>query len=306
MRNTGMIVLAVALAVAIIYVIYLYVRVIIPLRKMKKFSDRIKSGNFDTPDTTDTSKAFGMFSESFNVVYDELGKSRQRERRLKDKEREALAKVAKRLSEPLSSIKLSSELMRTMLVTKEGAEYVYMLDKVTKIYDTADEMSIELNDILSTALDDLGEYITNCSDVESRILEDMVRKSDHRHVVTMTPIPYVLIHIDASRMRKVIENIIDNSYRYANSAIDVSFLQTDEYLQMKISDHGPGVPDDEIDLITERFYRGRQWADSVEKGEGLGLFIASVLMEKMDGKLYVENTGDGLCVTLLVRLSGTF
>ena len=305
MRDTVMIVLASVAAVAIIYVIYLYVRVIIPLRKMKRFSDRIRSGNFDVPDATDTSKAFGMFSESYSIVYDELRRSRQREIQLKEKEKEALAKVGRKLSDPLNAIKLSSELIRTQLITKEDKESAYMLDKIGKIYDTADTMSTDVNDILSTALDDLGEFIVNCSDVESRILEDMVRKSDHRHVVSMTPVPYVLIHIDAARMRKVIESVIDNSYRYANSQIDVSFLQTDEYLQMKISDHGPGVPDDEIDLITGRFYRGRQWADSVEKGEGLGLYVSCTIMEKMCGKLYVENTGTGLCVTLLIRLGGS-
>ncbi len=304
MRDTVVIVLAAALSVAIIYIIYLYVHVIIPLRKMKKFSDRIKSGNFDVPDTTDTTRAFGMFSESYNIVYDELRRGRQRESQLKEKEKEALAKVGRKLTEPLNAIKLSSELMRTMLIAKEGEDNAYMLDKIEKIYDTADAMSIDVGDMLTGALDDLGEYIVNIADVESRILEDMVRKSDHRHVVSMTPVPYVLIHIDALRMRTVIENIIDNSYRYANTQIDVTFLQTDEYLQMKISDHGPGVFDDEIDLITGKFYRGRAWADSVEKGEGQGLYIASTLMEKMDGKLYVENTGEGLCVTLLVKISG--
>ena len=298
-----MIVLSAALAVAVIYIIYLYVHVIIPLRKMKRFSDRIRSGNFDAPDATDTSKAFGMFSESYNIVYDELRRGRQREALLKEKEKEALAKAGRKLSDPLNAIKLSSELMRTMLIAKEGEENAYMLDKIEKIYDTADSMSTDVNDILSTALDDLGEFIVNIADVESRILEDMVRKSDHRHVVSMTPVPYVLIHIDTFRMRKVIESVIDNSYRYADSAIDVTFLQTDEYLQMKISDHGPGVFDDEIDLITGKFYRGRAWVDSVEKGDGQGLYIASTIMEKMGGKLYVENTGDGLCVTLLVRIS---
>ena len=303
MRDTVVIVLSAALAVAVIYIIYLYVHVIIPLRKMKRFSDRIRSGNFDAPDATDTSKAFGMFSESYNIVYDELRRGRQREALLKEKEKEALAKAGRKLSDPLNAIKLSSELMRTMLIAKEGEENAYMLDKIEKIYDTADSMSTDVNDILSTALDDLGEFIVNIADVESRILEDMVRKSDHRHVVSMTPVPYVLIHIDTFRMRKVIESVIDNSYRYADSAIDVTFLQTDEYLQMKISDHGPGVFDDEIDLITGKFYRGRAWVDSVEKGDGQGLYIASTIMEKMGGKLYVENTGDGLCVTLLVRIS---
>ena len=63
------------------------------------------------------------------------------------------------------------------------------------------------------------------------------------------------------------------------------------------------MPEDEISLITNKFYRGRWWADSKEEGSGLGLYIARMLMEKMDGALLPENTGDGLMITLMIPLS---
>ena len=71
---------------------------------------------------------------------------------------------------------------------------------------------------------------------------------------------------------------------------------------MRIADHGPGVAPDEIDHITERFYRGRGRGDSPDQGAGLGLFIAKTLMEKMGGNLVAENTGAGLSVTLMIKL----
>ena len=74
-------------------------------------------------------------------------------------------------------------------------------------------------------------------------------------------------------------------------------------MQMKITDRGPGVADDEIGLITNRFYRGRKQADGDIEGSGLGLYIAKTSMENMGGQLLVENTGSGLCVTLLIKLS---
>jgi signal transduction histidine kinase len=235
---------------------------------------------------------------------EELEKSKKREIALMDKEKETFATVGRELSEPITGIKLTAELLRTRLITEKGTEADgYIVEKLEKIYDKADDTGIMLSSILSTALDDLGEYIVNCSDIESRTLEDMIRKYDYRHVVTMSVIPHVLIHIDAGRMSRVIGNIIENSYKYANTPIDISFLLTDDFLQMKIADHGPGVPEDEINYVTDRFFRGRDWVDSVEEGSGLGLFLAKTFMEKMDGNLYVDNTTDGLCVTLLIRLS---
>ena len=275
MNDRYVIIIAIIAGLAVLlYSLFLFIRIINPLKKMNK------------------------------DLSEELEKSKKREIALMDKEKETFATVGRELSEPITMIKLTAELLRTRLITEKGAEADgYTVEKLEKIYDKADDTGIMLGSILSTALDDLGEYIVNCSDIESRTLEDMIRKYDYRHVVTMSVIPHVLIHIDAGRMSRVIGNIIENSYKYANTPIDITFLLTDDFLQMKIADHGPGVPEDEINYVTDRFFRGRDWVDSVEEGSGLGLFLAKTFMEKMDGNLYVDNTTDGLCVTLLIRLS---
>ena len=63
---------------------------------------------------------------------------------------------------------------------------------------------------------------------------------------------------------------------------------------------GSGVPEDEIELITNKFYRGREHGD--KEGSGLGLYIARILMDKMGGELSVRSE-NGLCVTLLIPIS---
>ena len=251
-------------------------------------------------------RANKKLSADYDEVSDELQKTLERELILRNKESEICASIGRELIEPLTGVKLTSELLRTRFLSdtvKEDNEYI--IDKLDLIYNKTDQMGIFTKTILSTALDDIGEFTVTCSDTESRALEDMIRKHDHRHVVSMTSIPYVLIHIDQLRMGQVIGNIIENSYRYANSDIDIGFLLTDDFLQMKITDHGEGVPEDEIELVTNRFYRGKKWLNSPEDGSGLGLFIAKTLMEMMDGSLVLSNTGDGLCVTLLIRLGGS-
>lgn len=304
MRDHYMIVTAVVIGLAVLYGLYVHIRVMAPLKKIKKYADRIREGNFEKIPDADTSKAFGMFSESFETVYDELQKSREREIALKNNEMEVYSSLARELMKPVTGIKLTAELLRTKLLTdKEKESDEYIIDKLDNIYNRADQLGVVLNSLLSTALDGFGEFMVRCSDTESRVLEDMLKKFDYRHLIVMPNIPYVLIHIDERRMSQVLGNIIENAYKYANTDIDISFLLTDDYLQMKIADHGPGVPPDEIGLITGRFYRGRQWADSVEEGSGLGLYVAKTLMENMDGNLFVDNTPDGFCVTLLIKLS---
>lgn len=237
---------------------------------------------------------------------EELQKTQDRERSLRSKGSEIFASIGRELIEPLSGVKFTSELIRTRFLSGSVEEdRDYIIDKLDQIYGKTAQMGIFTKTILSTALDDMGEYTVTCSDTDARSLEDMIKKYDHRHVVSVAPIPHVLIHIDPLRMSQVIGNIIDNSYRYANTDIETSFLLTDDFLQMKIEDHGGGVPEEEMAFITDRHYRVKKWIDSPEDGSGLGLFVAKTLMEEMDGSLVPTNTEDGLCVTLLVKLGGS-
>ncbi|MCR5105813.1 MAG: ATP-binding protein [Eubacterium sp.] len=149
----------------------------------------------------------------------------------------------------------------------------------------------------------MGEFKVNTQDEESRILKDIVAKYDDKELVNQSDIPDVVINIDQNRMSQVVGNIISNSYKYAGTKIDIKYEVIDDYLEMCIRDYGPGVPDDEISLITNKFYRGKQWIDGKKDGNGLGLYIARILMEKMNGELLPESCSDGFIVRLLIPLS---
>ena len=104
-------------------------------------------------------------------------------------------------------------------------------------------------------------------------------------------------------MAQVIGNVIANSYKYADTVIDISYVLVDGFLEMSISDHGPGVPENELDLITNKFYRGKDWENTDKDGNGMGLYIAKSLMQKMSGDLIAESDGDGLLIKLIIPLS---
>ena len=72
---------------------------------------------------------------------------------------------------------------------------------------------------------------------------------------------------------------------------------------MQIRDYGPGVPEGELQLITNKFYRGKEVEDTKKEGSGLGLYISKTLMEKMNGELVCKSEGDGFTVILLIPLS---
>ena len=285
---------------------YINRNIVTPFRNMKDFAGSVAEGRLDAPLTMDRNNMFGVFSESFDIMREELDASRKRELALARRERELVASLSHDLKTPITGIKLICELLTAKLSKPEKSAPLDSEDlneKIGNIYKKADQIDVLVSDLFSSAMEDLDELKVHCEDVSSEVLGEIVKKYDDRGLVSSGDIPGALIRIDVKRMSQVIGNIISNSYKYADTGIEAGYRLVDEYLEMNIRDHGPGVPEDEIGLITNKFYRGRQWESGGVEGSGLGLYIARILMEKMDGGLVASSKGEGLCITLMIPLS---
>jgi signal transduction histidine kinase len=103
-------------------------------------------------------------------------------------------------------------------------------------------------------------------------------------------------------MSQVIGNIINNSYKYANTNIDITYSFSGAFLEMILRDYGEGVNPDEIGFLTNKFYRGKNNTAGKE-GSGLGLYISSELMKKMGGQLICFSEKEGFSVMLQIPLA---
>lgn len=282
---------------------YIRKTILLPFAKMKAFASYVAAGDLDRPLEMDQGNLFGAFSESFDIMREELKASRARELSLQKKERELIASLSHDLKTPVTGIKSTSELMAAVFSQNEGKEITVtedMIAKMNNVYKRADEIALLVGDLFSSTLEDLGEFKVKCADENAAVIAQIVSEYDDRGLVRISEIPQVIVHMDKLRLAQVIGNIISNSYKYAGTPIDISFRLDESFLEVAISDSGPGVPADEIALITGKFYRGKEQGD--KEGSGLGLYIARILMDKMGGELSVWNE-KGLCVTLLIPLS---
>ena len=282
---------------------YIRKTVILPFAKMKDFASYVAAGDLDRSLEMDKGNMFGAFSESFDIMREELKASRARELSLQKKERELIASLSHDLKTPVTGIKFTSELMAAVFSQNEGQEITVTQDMIVKmnnVYKKADEIALLVGDLFSSTLEDLGAFKVNCADENSAVITALVSEYDDRGLVRISEIPQVIVHMDKLRLSQVIGNILFNSYKYADTPIDISFRLDERFLEVSIHDSGPGVPEDEIELITNKFYRGKEQGD--KEGSGLGLYIARILMDKMGGELSVRSE-NGLCVTLLIPLS---
>jgi signal transduction histidine kinase len=326
---------ALIILVMISYGLYINRNIVIPFKRMKEFARNVAQGNLDEPIQMDKGNMFGAFSESFDIMREELSASKKRELELQKKERELVASLSHDLKTPVTGIKLAAELIQMRLAVKMGNDAVLAdNDKQEQIINTdiknktentiggisvdeikllasdadgirqkAEQIDVLVSDLFTSTLDDLGEFKVNCQDESSDVLINIVKNYDDRSLVAMNDVPKVIINIDKNRMAQAVGNIISNSYKYADTKIDISYRLSEGYLEMEIKDHGPGVPSEELDLITNKFYRGKYWQETDKEGNGLGLYIAKTLMLKMNGDLVAESDGDGLSVTLIIPLS---
>ena len=293
------------LAAAIGFGLYIRKNIIKPFKKMEDFAGKVAEGKLDEPLLMDENNMFGVFTESFDIMREELAASKERELELQRKEKELVASLSHDLKTPITGIKLTTELLKAKLEAEEHRKSNSDIsDKLDNIYKKADQIDVLVSDLFTSTLDDLGEFKVTCRDEESKVLSEIIEKNDDRKFISEEAVPRVLINIDSKRMNQVIGNIIVNSYKYAGTAIDVSYQLVDRYLEMNIRDHGPGVPEAELELITNKFYRGKGVEKSEKEGSGLGLYISRNLMQKMNGELICRNNeAGGLVITLMIPLS---
>jgi signal transduction histidine kinase len=106
---------------------------------------------------------------------------------------------------------------------------------------------------------------------------------------------------DAGRLAQVLENLISNAVKYApDSDIAISARKEKEFAVISVKDHGPGIPEQYLGHLFERFYRIPNQAPNVH-GSGLGLYICKQIVEAHHGYISA-NSIEGKGTSFDVRL----
>ena len=275
---------------------YLYKTILHPFKKLESFAHQIANGNLDAPLLMDKNNIFGAFTESFDIMREELNNSRRKEYLANKSKKELVASLSHDIKTPVTSIKLISELLLVM-VTDEKIN-----NKITSIHNKAKQIDHLVTDMFTATLEELNELKVTVTDEYSTSLKDLFHNADYYNKITLPQIPACAIQIDILRLQQVINNIIINSYKYANTPIDVDFNIDHSYLQVNIKDYGQGVSNDELPLLFNKFYRGKNPLVEKQDGSGLGLYISKYLMNEMGGDISCFNENDGFKVELLIPL----
>ncbi|HBB19337.1 MAG TPA: sensor histidine kinase [Ruminococcus sp.] len=278
------------LAASVGYFAFLKRRVVAPFGRLKGFAERVAGGDLETPLEMDRSNIFGAFTESFDIMREELKASRQREEAAVRSRKEMIAELSHDIKTPVSSIKAMVDFLE--LTTENEAQK----ETLASINSKADRIDKLVSNLFHATLEELEQLEVRTEELSSRELTQIIMEADHLKMVSQLDVQDCVIMADRLRLEQIIGNIISNSYKYAHTPMTVNSRFEGNCLLVELSDKGGGVPEDEIELVTEKFRRGSN--SQGKEGSGIGLYISNYLMNRMGGQLSCRNNGEGFTVEL--------
>ena len=155
------------------------------------------------------------------------------------------------------------------------------------------EMEIMIGELLELERLRDGRGISTTRQNLVSLVSEVARNYDERPpgVRVTASIPEILVDIDADRMRTVIRNLLENAIKYSSPTsqpVEISVSGTAETVEVRVTDDGVGIPEDDMGRVFEPFFRVDRSRAKSTGGYGLGLSICKRVMEAHGGSIAVD------------------
>jgi signal transduction histidine kinase len=129
--------------------------------------------------------------------------------------------------------------------------------------------------------------------VSREVAEDQ-RMLTGRSIVLDIPSTPVKAQVDGDRISQVLVNLISNAVKYSpeRSPVEITVNQGDSHATIIVRDYGKGIPKEQQERIFETFYRTPDAQSSSKQGLGLGLAISKEIVERHNGRIWMESAPD--------------
>ena len=215
------------------------------------------------------------------------------------------------LKTPIASIRLYLETLqrRELEPAKRQEFYRIMLADTDRLLQTTEQVlragRVGRSSRLYHRTDiDLGELVEECV--------DLARTRSHLppECVTLSAKPSrpLMMLGDPDELKGAVLNLLDNAIKYSGDRIEINVRverKDPKTAVIQVSDHGIGIPREQLKHVFKRFYRVPGTVTIRVKGTGLGLFIVRSVVEKHGGKVFVESEGTGKGSTFRMQLPVT-
>ena len=220
--------------------------------------------------------------------------------------KEFVANVSHELKTPITTIKSYTEtLLDSDLDRSSEKKFLKVIDRENSrmsriVTDLLSLSNIDYNkDNLNLAKFDTYEFIDEAIESQSILITQKNHKIEFDIAMDIKD-----IYADRNGADQILTNIISNACKYTpdNGKISIEAKNVGDFVEIKVSDNGIGIPKEDLPRITERFYRVEKGRSRAMGGTGLGLSIANEMIKSLGGSLKVDSVfGKGTSISLLFK-----
>ena len=282
-----------AASMAIVY--FTTEKIISPVREMSKAAKSFEQGNFDARvPAKGTSDEIGELASAFNKMAASLAVHEETQKNF-------LENVSHDLRTPMTSVMGFVEqiidgtippeshertLQIVLVETRRLARLVDYLFEITKIQATEKKFEKKTFDICETARLAVI-FLTNR--IEEKELElEFSSEEDN-----------IYVYADPDAVRQVLDNLIGNAVKFAFEKgyvkIKIENREKEKKAYISVYNTGPGIPDEDIPFVFDRFYKSDRSRGLDKSGAGLGLFIAKKIIDAHEEKISVNSEAGKYC-----------
>ncbi len=229
----------------------------------------------------------GRLATSFNAMLDALERSMAALDASVHAQRQLVADASHELRTPVTSLRTNIEILEQSGPSMSPDEHRRLLGDVV---EQLGELTLLINDLIDLARGEEPRADAEPVRLDQLVL-DVVERARRRRpsaAISVEAAPTVVEAVP-DRLERAVGNLLDNAVKFSEPGAAVELrLQGQE---LTVTDHGPGIPADELPYVFDRFYRG---ADARGRpGSGLGLAIVSQVAGQLGGSIRAEPAPGG-------------
>jgi len=248
-----------------------------PIRAIREGAEHIGKGNFDHRISKIPGDQLGDLAADINKMAGDVES-------ILDAKRALLLGISHELRTPLSRMRLTLE----FIDDKDNVESLKAeIDEMEKIV-----VSLIEAEWLNSRHVQLSRRQVIIGDLIEELLGDFFSREADRITVKLPAGP-VAVSVDEARITLLLKNLLSNALRYSkpeDGLVALTISATEDELIMTVTDHGPGLSEDQAEHIGEPFYRSDSSRTRESGGSGLGLYLATLVATAHGGTLNLLDT----------------
>lgn len=266
-----------------------------PLKELNYAAEMISSGDLDYEMKYKKDDEIGKFCSEFDIMRLRLKDSLEKQVRFEQSRKQLIASITHDLKTPLTSIKGYVEVLEDGVI--QDPEVINNYLKI--IGSKTNQLNHLIDDLFTFSKMELGEFqiapeSTSCVKLFNDILSQkhLDFKDSGLDFIYECPGEDCTLYVDEFRIHQVLENLISNARKFTKTYIKVYARKHRDFFEFYVEDDGVGIPQNELPMIFDHFYKVDKSRTYSSKGSGLGLAICKQIVEAHGGTISVRSEVD--------------